>query len=320
MTPDQRTIDHELREYRRVAARIGYLEAQRRMNAAGPSVRDYHRVEAAIRYLEAHAEAQPSLAQVARAVGWSEFHLQRVFRRWAGVSPKRFLQFLTVERAREALRSGQSVLSAAYESGLSGPGRLHDLFVAVDAVTPGEFKRLGKDLVIRYGFHPTPFGDALIALTARGICGLAFADPASRTDVVADLRNRWRGASLVRDPHATASISERIFDARAGNGEPLTLALRGTNFQLKVWEALLRIPPGALVSYGDVARAIGYPDAHRAVGTAVGHNPVAFIIPCHRVIRSTGAFGSYRWGAPRKRAIVGWEAAQAEATGTDGER
>jgi AraC family transcriptional regulator of adaptative response/methylated-DNA-[protein]-cysteine methyltransferase len=278
------------------------------------TIQDGERIRQAILYLERHYRRQPSLEQLAAAVGLSPFHFQRLFKRWAGVSPKRFLQFLTVEHAKAALRDGRSALDTAYDSGLSGPGRLHDLFVAVEAVTPGEYKQSGEGLVIRHGFHSTPFGECLLALTERGICGLAFADRSQRDDVLETLVRRWPAAALERDQAGTADTAARVFE-RDRAGPPLTLSLRGTNFQIKVWEALLRIPPGALVSYGDIARSIGHPAAYRAVGSAVGQNAIAYLIPCHRVIRESGAFGNYRWGTARKQAMVGWEAAQREGGG-----
>ncbi len=278
------------------------------------SQRDGDRIAQAIQYLDRHYRRQPSLEEVATAAGLSSYHFQRVFKRWAGVSPKRFLQFLTLEHAKAALREGQSVLAASYDAGLSGPGRLHDLFVSVEAVTPGEYKAAGEGLTIRYGFHPTPFGECLLGATDRGVCRLAFAEERERRGVLAGLRRTWRGAHLVHDQVATGSVAARIFERRSGGGKPLTLALTGTNFQLKVWEALLCIPPGTLVSYGDIARSIGHPEAQRAVGTAVGQNPVAYLIPCHRVILSSGAFGAYRWGAARKKAMVAWEAARRART------
>lgn len=274
--------------------------------------RDYDRIARAITYLDRHAETQPGLAEVARAAGLSEFHFQRLFRRWAGVSPKRFLQHLTAGRAKSALGAGRSVLEATYDAGLSGPGRLHDLLVAVDAVTPGEFKTAGVGLIIQYGVHQTPFGDCLIAATPRGICALEFVEPGTRRDAVARLRDAWRGADLREAPQATAPYAARIFHP-AGDDRPLTLFLRGTNFQLKVWEALLHIPEGTTVTYGDLARLTGTPRGARAIGTAVARNPIAYVIPCHRVIRATGAVGGYRWGPGRKRAMLAWEQAR---TGT----
>jgi AraC family transcriptional regulator of adaptative response/methylated-DNA-[protein]-cysteine methyltransferase len=273
---------------------------------------DYQRIEEAIRYLSDNFRQQPSLAQVAARVGLSEYHFQRLFRRWAGVSPKRFLQFLTAEHARGVLQASGSVLEAAWESGLSGGGRLHDLTVALHAATPGEIKSRGAGLTIRYGFHPTPFGEALIAATTRGICALAFVQ-GSREEALATVRPQWDNADFVRDQQATAALAERIFSRREQQiGVPPALHVQGTNFQIKVWQALLCLPAGSATTYGDIAAAIGAPGAARAVGSAVGQNPVAWLIPCHRVIRKTGVLGGYRWGAVRKQAMLGWEAAQEE--------
>lgn len=274
---------------------------------------DYARIERAIRYLEANFRCQPSLTEVARHVGLSDYHFQRLFSRWAGVSPKRFLQFVTADYARQLLRTSQSLMDVAYEAGLSGPGRLHDLFVNVEAVTPGEFKSQGDGLTIRYGEHDSPFGPCLIGVTARGICWLAFVPAGERALAFTALRDHWRGAALQEDGQGTRAVVRRVFDrARSARDTPLPLLLKGTNFQLKVWEALLRVPIGAVTTYEGVAKAIDAPRAARAVGTAVGHNPVAFVIPCHRVIRATGAFGDYRWGAERKKALLAWEQARAE--------
>lgn len=274
---------------------------------------DYARIERAIRYLAAHFRRQPTLAEVARHAGLSEFHFQRLFTRWAGVSPKRFLQFLTADYARQLLRESQSLMDVAFEAGLSGPGRLHDLLVTVDAVTPGEFKREGEGLTIRYGDHDSPFGPCLIGVTERGMCWLAFVPPDGRRRALEAMRDHWREAAFEKDERETRAMARRVFD-RAGDrsGAPLPLFLKGTNFQLKVWEALLRIPAGAVTTYEDVARRIESPRAVRAVGTAVGHNPIAFVIPCHRVIRATGAFGEYRWGSERKKALLAWEQARTE--------
>jgi len=271
----------------------------------------YPIIEKALIYLDANAHARPSLAEVAESVGLSEFHFQRLFTRWAGVSPKRFLQFQTLEHAKQLLSEPRSLLDVTYEAGLSSPGRLHDLFVTIDAVTPGEYKRGGEGLRIEFGVHETPFGDCLIATTERGVCEIAFIGTGD--DPYDALRARWPNAMLVERPGATQGIAERIFGTAATDigAEPLHLVVRGTNFQLKVWEALLRIPPGGVSTYEQIAAAIGAPTASRAVGTAVGANPVAYLIPCHRVIRKTGAFGNYRWGATRKRAMLGWEAARA---------
>lgn len=275
---------------------------------------DYQRVEQALAYLQAHYPEQPSLAEVAASVGLSEYHFQRIFTRWVGISPKRFLQFLTKEHARELLDRSSSVLEAAYQSGLSGPGRLHDLFVTCEAVTPGEYKQHGLGLTIFYGFHPSPFGECMVALTERGICGLAFVRQGDRQETIADLRRRWANARLVEDPQRTAPFVEQIFPLAFGRSvAPLHLYLNGTNFQIKVWEALLRVPPGALTTYQGIARNLGMPGAARAVGQAVSANPIAFLIPCHRVIRKMGVLGGYRWGASRKMAMLGWELARSQS-------
>lgn len=271
----------------------------------------YRTVEQAIEYLQEHAREQPRLADVAAEVGLSEFHFQRRFSEWAGISPKRFLQFLTKEYAKEALRNREDVLGAAYAAGLSSPGRLHDLLVTCEAVSPGEQRSQGAGLVIAYGFHATPFGECLIATTARGICRLAFVGAVGRDAEIEELRRSWPRAQLSRNQGATEVLVSTIFDP-AHRGKPLHLWVRGSNFQIKVWEALLRIAPGELVSYEQLARAVGHPRASRAVGAAVGSNPVAVLIPCHRVIRKAGAIGDYRWGLTRKRALVGREAAARE--------
>lgn len=271
---------------------------------------DYQRIEQAIRYLNANFRRQPTLAQVAAELGLSEFHFQRLFRRWAGVSPKRFLQFLTAEHARSVLLASGSVLEAAYAAGLSGAGRLHDLTVALNAATPGEIKSRGAGLIIRYGYHPTPFGEALIAVTPRGICALVFVQE-SLEEALAAVRPPWENAVFLPDPGATAPLAERIFSpGKERDGVPLALHVQGTNFQIQVWQALLCLPAGAATTYGDLAATVGAPGAARAVGSAVGHNPVAYLIPCHRVIRKTGLLGEYRWGAARKSAMLGWEAAR----------
>jgi len=277
---------------------------------------DYRRIEQALYFLERNLHSQPSLEEVASSVNLSEYHFQRLFTRWVGVSPKRFLQYLTKERAKLLLERSADLLEATYASGLSGPGRLHDLFVTCEAVTPGEYKRHGAGLNIRYGFHPTPFGECLLAATERGICHLAFAPDDDRDASFHDLSRRWRLARLFHDNAATRDPVEQIFERLSGAaGQPLQLFLSGTNFQLKVWEALLQIPPGHLTSYEAIAGRLGQPGASRAVGRAVGQNPVAVLIPCHRVIRKMGEFGGYRWGAPRKKAILGWELAHLELSG-----
>ena len=273
------------------------------------AARDYERIHAAIRYVEDHVRDQPELSDIASAVNMSEFHFQRLFRRWAGITPKRFLQYLTVGYAREALDESRSVLDAAFEAGLSGPGRLHDLFVSCEAMTPGEYKKRGSGLVIRYGFHPSPFGECLIFLTERGICGLAFVE----SDREATLRNlgaQWSLATLRREPRATAPVAAGIFGGDTGEGRSFRLVLKGTNFQIRVWEALMRIPPGRVTTYEALGAHLGKPTASRAVGSAVGRNSISYLVPCHRVIHKSGLATGYRWGHVRKRALLGWEAAR----------
>lgn len=269
---------------------------------------DYARIGRAIDWLAAHYLDQPRLSDVAAAAGLSEAHLQRLFTRHVGVSPKKFVQYLTLDFAKERLGASESVLDAALDAGLSGPGRLHDLFVGVEAMSPGEWKARGAGLTIRYGWHPSPFGDCLLMATERGLCGLAFALDAGRAATLADLSAGWERARLAEDADATRPYAERAF---GGGGSRLDLVLRGTPFQLKVWEALLRIPSGALVTYEGLAARIGKPGAARAVAGAVGANPISWLIPCHRVIRGSGIITGYRWGPARKRALLAWEAAQA---------
>ena len=269
---------------------------------------DFDRITSALAFLEDHAPTQPSLGALAAHVGLSEFHLQRLFTRWAGVSPKRFMQVQALHHAKEALERARSVLDGTWEAGLSSPGRLHDLFVTLEAVTPGEYRSGGGGLRIDAGFHETPFGECLLGTTSRGVCGLSFFD-GDRDEAWADLEARWPGAVVSEAPRRTSRTAAAIFDPLGGRADrPLALLVRGTNFQVQVWTALLRIPPGRFAAYEDVAGAVGNPKAVRAVGTAVGRNPIAFLIPCHRVIRANGAIGGYRWGVPRKRAILAWEA------------
>ncbi len=272
---------------------------------------DYTRVERAIAFLEENYRRQPELKEIAASINLSEYHFQRLFTRWVGISPKRFLQFLTKEHAKELLEKSRDVLGVAYETGLSGPGRLHDLFVTCEAVTPGEFKSKGEGLTIAYGFHPTPFGECLLAATERGICNLAFVQSGEREQALDALKSRWRQARLNKDVTRTRSLVGQVFAWYAGQAlSPMHLVLSGTNFQIKVWEALLRVPPGAVVSYEDIAARIGRPTASRAVSNAIAQNPIPVIIPCHRVIRKAGEFGDYHYGAARKKALLGWEAAR----------
>lgn len=277
---------------------------------------DYSRIERAILFLEKNFHSQPELKEIARAVNLSEFHFQRLFRRWAGISPKRFVQFLTVQHTKGLFNGSRSLLDVTYDAGLSSPSRLHDLFVSVEAVTPGEFKTRGKGLRISYGFHPTPFGECILGVTDRGICHLSFVPDGARERALRQLMSRWNGADFVEDKELTSPYATRIFATRSLRGDrPLTLYLKGTNFQIKVWEALLTLAPGSVVSYEDLAARVGSTGAARAVGNAVAQNPIAFIIPCHRVIRKSGVIGNYRWGPMRKKAMLAWEAARRQATG-----
>ncbi|RPJ23017.1 MAG: methylated-DNA--[protein]-cysteine S-methyltransferase [Chloroflexi bacterium] len=275
---------------------------------------DYLRIEQAILYLENHYKDQPGLEEVAAQIGLSEYHFQRLFTRWAGVSPKRFLQFLTKEGAKDLLNQSENLLDTTHQVGLSSLGRLHDLFVTAEAVTPGEYKSRGAGLTIRYGIHPTPFGKCLIATTERGICHLGFVQTSaavpwtSEGDAIDNLVAEWKQARMIEDYKSTAPLIEPIFDLRYNNrGKPLNVHLRGTNFQLKVWEALLQVPAGSVTTYEGIASRIGKPGALRAVGTAIGHNPIAVLIPCHRVIRKAGEFGNYRYGTLRKKALLARE-------------
>ena len=275
----------------------------------------YARIERAIRFIEDNRLEQPSLDRVAAGVGMSAFHLQRVFTAWAGVSPKLFLRYVTLDHAREALMDARPVLDAALDVGLSGPGRLHDLFVTLEAATPGEVGAGGRGLDIRYGRHDGPFGRFLVAATERGVCRIAFEQQGENP--VEALADAWPNARLAEDEAHTWRIAgEALAHGIDGGDSPIRLWARGTNFQIKVWEALLRVPAGRLVSYGGLARAIGKPRASRAVGQAVGANPIAVLIPCHRAIRASGRFETgYRWGSARKRALIAWEAARRERTG-----
>lgn len=273
------------------------------------ALRDYERVGDAIRYLEDNIREQPTLSDVAAAVNMSEFHFQCLFRRWAGITPKRFLQYLTVGYAKEALDESRSVLDTAFEIGLSGPGRLHDLFISCEAMTPGEYKEMGAGLIISYGFHSTCFGECLIFLTERGICGLAFVE-SNRDAALRNLGAQWSLATLRHEPGATAPYAEQIFGDGFAPGPALRLVLKGTNLQVRVWEALMRIPPGHVTTYQALGTYLGKPTASRAIGSAVGRNSISYLVPCHRVIHKSGLVTGYRWGHVRKRALLGWEAAR----------
>jgi AraC family transcriptional regulator of adaptative response/methylated-DNA-[protein]-cysteine methyltransferase len=271
---------------------------------------DYLRIEQAIRYLEAHFLRQPDLSDIAASVGLSPFHFQRLFRRWAGISPKRFAQYLTADYATRLLRDSHTVLETSLAAGLSGAGRLHDLMINIHGMSPGELRRGGSGLTLRYGVHDSPFGQCLLAVTARGVCGLTFLTD-GLAPAVAELAQRWPHAQLVKSARVTRPVFERIFPQRRGESpRNLDLYIPGTNFQIKVWEALLRIPAGAVTTYGEIAAAIHAPRAARAVGSAIGSNPVAYLIPCHRVIRATGTLGDYHWGRARKHSMLAWEALQ----------
>ncbi len=275
------------------------------------AINDYRRIEKAIIFLGKNFRRQPGLREIAGSVNLSEYHFQRLFKRWAGISPKRFLQLLTVEYAKEVMDESASLLEVTDRTGLSSAGRLHDLFVNIEALTPGEFRRRGERVKIFYGVHPSPFGDCLIAVTGRGICHLAFAGPVSRKKIVDDLMKQWPSADISEDCTRSRSYFNRIFKSGKSQ-QALTLQLLGTNFQIKVWQALLTIPRGTVVSYEEVARAVGKPKAIRAVANAVAHNPIAFLIPCHRVLRKSGALGGYRWGSVRKKAMLAREAVNRE--------
>lgn len=267
-------------------------------------------VSSTLQWLEAHREEQPDLSRLAAAVGVSPHHLQRTFQHWAGISPKQFLKLLNRDVAVDRLRRGASVLEAAIDTGLSGPGRLHDLLVTTEALTPGEIRRHGQGVALRYGFGECVFGRALLAWTPRGLNFLGFCNEVPADAAFEDLRARWRQAEFQRDDRGAAEWLERVFaDSRKA---PLALWLRGSPFQLKVWEALLSIPENAAVSYHEIARAIGKPGAARAVGGAVGANPIAWLIPCHRVIRKAGELGGYHWGVDTKRALLAFEQARDE--------
>ncbi|MCC7048786.1 MAG: methylated-DNA--[protein]-cysteine S-methyltransferase [Alphaproteobacteria bacterium] len=275
----------------------------------------YHAsIERALGWLSRNWRQQPELAAVAESAGMSEYHFQRVFTRWVGVSPKKFLGYLTLDSAKACLERGESVLDAAYESGLSGPSRLHDLFVTQEALTPGEYKTRGAGLEIGYGFAASPFGECLVMWTPRGICALGFVENDDRLACHADLAGRFPGARFVEDTATAVRLTADAF-APVGKRGKLGLVLMGSPFQIKVWEALLQVPEGALVSYEGLAAAIGKPTAARAVGTAVGANPISFLIPCHRAIRKTGVISDYHWGRARKLALIGWEQARAEKAG-----
>jgi len=270
---------------------------------------DYEIVRRAIAFISRRWRDQPSLERIAAHVGMKPLALQRLFTRWAGLSPKGFLQAVTLDHARTLLDQSASVLDASYETGLSGPGRLHDLFIAHEAMTPGAYKARGEGIVMRWGFHPSPFGSALVILTDRGLAGLAFADPDEEAATLTDMKARWPRATYIEDAAATQPVARRIFDRAAWRPDrPLRVVMIGSDFEIRVWETLLRLPLGKAATYSDIAAHLGRPKAARAVGTAVGRNPLSFVVPCHRVLGKGGSLTGYHWGLTRKRAILGWEA------------
>lgn len=274
-------------------------------------IANYSRIAEAIGYIKENFKSQPGLEEVAEKIHVSPFHFQRMFTEWAGVSPKKFLQFITVEHAKKMLKENQaSLFDTAFETGLSGTGRLHDLFINIEGMSPGEYKNGGEDLSINYSFAESPFGNILVASTPKGICHLAFADDERKALEL--LQNMFPRATYRQMVDMTQQNVLYIFTHDWSQLSQIKLHLKGTAFQLKVWEALLKIPMGRLATYGGIASQIQQPSASRAVGAAIGDNPVAFLIPCHRVIQSSGVFGQYHWGAVRKTAMIGWEAAQTE--------
>jgi AraC family transcriptional regulator of adaptative response/methylated-DNA-[protein]-cysteine methyltransferase len=274
-----------------------------------PPLADYATVRRALEFVTKRWRDQPSVEAIADHVGLSTSHLQYVFKRWAGLTPKAFLQAITIERARELLRDSATVLDASYEVGLSGPGRLHDLFVTHERLTPGDYRR--DDLVLRYGFHPSPFGEAIVVAAPRGLAGLGFVDGDDREAALADMRRRWPRARFEPDAAATAPLARRAFEPALWRPEaPLRVVMIGSDFELRVWETLLKVPMGRATTYGDIAAHLGKPTAARAVGAAVGRNPISFVVPCHRVLGRSGALTGYHWGLARKQAIIGWEAGQ----------
>lgn len=276
---------------------------------AGNHYINYERIALAIDFIKLHFKAQPSLDEIASEVGLSPSHFQRLFTDWAGVSPKKFMQYLSIEYAKQLLREEQStLLSAAYETGLSGTSRLHDLFINIEGMTPGEFKNGGENLLINYGFTESPFGKLVVASTAKGICHLFFEEDEQRA--IADLKSRFPNAQYFQEADQLQQNALGIFQQDWNQLDQVKLHLHGTPFQLKVWEALLKVPLGKLATYGTVAKHIEQPKASRAVGSAIGRNPVAFLIPCHRVIQGSGNIGGYMWGSTRKSAIIAWEAAK----------
>ncbi|MBL7818794.1 MAG: methylated-DNA--[protein]-cysteine S-methyltransferase [Saprospiraceae bacterium] len=267
---------------------------------------NYQRIEQAIQFLTKNVTQQPDLDDVAKQVHLSPFHFQRIFTEWAGISPKKFLQFLTTEHLKAKLAETNNLLEAAHTVGLSSQSRVYDLFVTLEAVTPNEYKTHGEGITIEYGFHPTPLGECLLAMTQRGICSLSFLENGDRKTAFEEVRNKWKNAEFIENQCNTEGLVAQIFDEQSSNRK-FNLLVKGTNFQIKVWQALLNIPTGGMVSYQTIARVIDNPKAVQAVGSAVGANPIAYLIPCHRVIRKEGQIGEYHWGSARKTLILGKE-------------
>lgn len=283
-----------------------------RPDETGDALHDYEAVRRAIAFISEHWRTRPTIEAMADAAHVTPDELHHLFRRWAGLTPKDFMQALTLDHAKRLLRDSVSVLDVAHDSGLSGPGRLHDLFVTHEAMSPGEWKKGGEGTRLAYGFHPSPFGTAVVIASARGLAGLAFADDGGEGPALADMQRRWPLATYVHDQAGTAAIARRIFDPSQWSAEqPLRVVLIGTDFEVRVWETLLRIPLGRATTYSDIAGRIAAPKASRAVGAAVGKNPISFVVPCHRVLGKSGALTGYHWGLTRKRAMLGWEAGQA---------
>jgi AraC family transcriptional regulator of adaptative response/methylated-DNA-[protein]-cysteine methyltransferase len=278
------------------------------------AIDDYGVVRRAVAYISEHWRTQPEIEAIAHAAGVTPDELHHLFRRWAGLTPKAFLQAITLDHARRLLRQSASVLDAAYEVGLSGPGRLHDLFVTHEAMSPGQWKVGGEGVTLTYGFHPSPFGIALVIATGRGLAGLAFADPGEEAKALEDMRRRWPRAELREDQAGTAAMARRIFEPKLWQRDrPLRVVMIGTDFEVRVWETLLKVPMGCATTYSDIATHLRAPKAARAVGAAVGKNPLSFVVPCHRVLGKSGDLTGYHWGLTRKRAMLGWEAGQTGA-------
>ena len=281
------------------------------MDTLVEQMENYQRIEQVIRYLQSNFKQQPNLDEIAAGVHLSKYHLQRMFKRWAGVTPAQFLHYLTLEYSKQRLRESRSIFDTSLDAGLSSPSRLHDMFITFEAVTPGEYKTYGKDLEIFYGFHASPFGESLVAVTHRGISALRFVTEMGRDAVLSQVQREWPEAVFIEDRGKTEPIVGQIFGAvQIDPKKGLHLVLKGTNFQVQVWQALLGIPSGSVVSYQDVAEYLSKPTAARAVGSAIANNPIGYLIPCHRVISKAGKAHRYRWGAERKQAILGWEASR----------